>query len=56
MLLLISLSVLFSGLMYYIGYKFVHKALVPVEENIEDMKHFIHNASHELKTPLSVMR
>jgi signal transduction histidine kinase len=27
-----------------------------VEENIEDMKHFIHNASHELKTPLSVMR
>jgi hypothetical protein len=27
----------------------------PVEENISDMKNFIHNAGHELKTPISVI-
>ena len=29
---------------------------MPLEENLDDMKSFIHNAGHELKTPLSVMR
>jgi len=34
----------------------VYRALMPLEENLDDMKSFIHNAGHELKTPLAVMR
>jgi signal transduction histidine kinase len=45
-----------SALLYYLGYRFIGKNLEPVEENIRDMEQFIHNAGHELKTPLSVMK
>jgi len=44
------------GLFYFIWYKFVRKALLPVEQNLADMQDFVHNAGHELKTPLAVMR
>lgn len=40
---------------YYIGLLFVAKTLKPVAENINDMQDFIHNAGHELKTPLAVI-
>lgn len=52
---LLFLSLLFSFLFYFIGYRFVGRALRPVEENLRDMQDFIHNAGHELKTPLAVM-
>lgn len=55
-LLLLLLSSILSVLVYFIGYRFVGKALTPVRENIKDMSDFIHNAGHELKTPLAVMR
>ena len=37
------------------GRYFVRKTLEPVEENIESMSHFIHDAWHELKTPLAII-
>ncbi len=55
-LFLLWTTLLFSILFYFIGYRFVERALEPVEENLQDMSDFIHNAGHELKTPLAVMR
>ena len=50
------LTILFSFTFYFIGYRFVNKIMKPVEENLQDMTDFIHNAGHELKTPLAIMR
>ena len=40
---------------YFMGRYFVRKTLEPVAENIDTMSHFIHNAGHELKTPLAII-
>lgn len=50
------ISALFSLLIYFIVYSFVNRILTPVEENMKDMENFIHNAWHELKTPISVVK
>ena len=49
------IDIIFSIIFYLIWYIFVNKNLKPVEEIIADMSDFIHNASHELKTPISVI-
>ncbi len=46
---------IFSILVFVIGYYFVRISLKPVEENISEMDNFVHNAGHELKTPISVV-
>lgn len=51
----ILITILFSILIFYIWYKFVSNLLIPVENNLKDMHNFIHNAWHELKTPLSII-
>lgn len=45
----------FSIVFYYIWIFFVDKNLKPVEESLSDMNDFIHNANHELRTPIAVI-
>jgi signal transduction histidine kinase len=40
---------------YFIGRYYVGRTLEPVAENIDTMSHFIHDAGHELKTPLAIV-
>ena len=55
-LLLLIVVLIFSYFVYFVWYRFVGRNLLPVSENLDDMQAFIHNAGHELKTPLAVMR
>ena len=55
MFLYTMISLFFSFFIYFIWLKFIDKIFLPVEENIKDMKNFIHNAGHELKTPISII-
>lgn len=49
------INIIFSIFFYLIWYIFVNKNLKPVEEILDDMGNFIHNASHEIKTPISII-
>lgn len=49
------LNIIFSILFYFIWLFFVGKNLKPIEQTLSDMNDFIHNANHELKTPISVI-
>ena len=51
----VFITLLFGVFFYYIWYKFVSKNLEPVENNLRDMQDFIHNAWHELKTPIAII-
>lgn len=35
--------------------RYIRKTLLPVQENLDTMTHFVHDAGHELKTPLAIM-
>lgn len=49
------ISIVFWFIVYLLSSKLVNKVFRPVEENIKEMNNFIHNAGHELKTPISVI-
>ncbi len=55
-ILYFSIINIFCSIFFYlIWYLFVNKNLAPVEEVLNDMWDFIHNANHELKTPIAVI-
>ena len=54
-ILYIILELLFATIFFCIGKYFVKIAIIPIEQNMESQKHFVASASHELKTPISVI-
>ncbi len=50
------LTVWIGIILFFVSYYFVSITLKPVEENISNMQQFVHNAGHELKTPLSTTK
>lgn len=46
---------LFWLFLFFLTFKLVSKNLKRVEENFQEMENFVHNAWHELKTPLAII-
>lgn len=40
---------------WFLSRIYIRRILQPVQENIDTMTHFVHDAGHELKTPLAIM-
>lgn len=49
------ISLFSSWIFFMLLWRFINKLFIPVENNISNMNTFIHNAWHELQTPLSVI-
>ena len=54
-ILYLILESLFGAIFFCMGKYFVKIAIIPIEQNMESQKHFVASASHELKTPISVI-
>lgn len=46
---------LFSWIVYVLWRYYINKLFVPIDRSVSDMKNFIQNASHELRTPISII-
>jgi signal transduction histidine kinase len=55
MMRFIAMDILLLIPFYLVGRYFVRRTLEPVAANIDTMSHFIHDAGHELKTPLAIV-
>ncbi len=51
----LALDLLIIAPFYFLARGFVRETLTPVGESIEAMNHFVHDAWHELKTPLAIV-
>ncbi len=49
-------AILLSLWIYFISSRFVDRTLSPVEKSMNEMEQFVHNAGHELKTPIAVIK
>ena len=55
MMRFIAMDILLLIPFYLLGRYFVRRTLEPIATNIDTMSHFIHDAGHELKTPLAIV-
>lgn len=51
----LALDIMILFPFWFLGRYFVREILQPVEANMDAMAHFIHDAGHELKTPLAII-
>lgn len=51
--LLINIIILVP--LYFLIREHIRRILRPVKENLDTMSHFVHDAGHELKTPLAII-
>ena len=40
---------------FFLIRRYIRHILQPIKENMDTMTHFVHDAGHELKTPLAIM-
>lgn len=53
--ILIIIGLIVEALVVIISYRFAEIAIQPIKKSYEKQKHFIANASHEIKTPLAAI-
>ena len=53
-IILTSLSIVFTFLLAFLSYFLAGKAMGPIQDSYEKQKKFVSDASHELRTPLSI--
>lgn len=53
-MILIALTVFFSGIFALLGYYFAGQAIKPIKLAFDKQEKFVSDASHELRTPLSI--
>lgn len=53
--LYLLISMVISGLVYFVGLNFARRSLKPAEEMMERLEQFTQDASHELRTPLAAL-
>ncbi|WP_064214084.1 sensor histidine kinase, partial [Anoxybacillus flavithermus] len=56
LIILILISLVFIGLSALLGYYMSGKAMVPIVRSFQKQKEFVANASHELRTPISIFQ
>lgn len=54
LIILTSLSIVFTFLLAFLSYFLAGKAMGPIQDSYEKQKKFVSDASHELRTPLSI--
>ncbi|MGG0174976.1 sensor histidine kinase [Gottfriedia acidiceleris] len=54
-IILVGLTIVFSGVALYISFFMSKKAMIPIFKSFNRQREFVADASHELRTPLSVL-